>query len=99
VRRLAALGGEGKSALLKQVLAGQRVVTIAYRDVAEMPVQWVAGGAVANTIIAHYARDVVLISIPENARRSEDNLAATPISELKLARANRTVLSSDAARV
>ncbi len=95
-RLLALLGGTENSALLKRVLSGASVVTIAFRNIAEEPVQWVVGGAVAETVIARDGNEIVLITIPERDRQSEPNLASTPIAELHLGGAERTVLSAAA---
>jgi alkylation response protein AidB-like acyl-CoA dehydrogenase len=45
----------------------------------------VAGGAVAEAVIARQYDSIVLVSIPESARGGEENLASTPIAELDLA--------------
>ena len=81
-RLLATLGGQDE--LLERVLAGQAVVTIALHDIAKEPVQWVAGGAVAEAVIARDNDRIVLVSIPESERKGELNLASTPIAELRL---------------
>ena len=93
-RLLAAVGGEGASELLQKVIGGESVVTIAYHDLAQRPVQWVAGGAVAEAVVARDGDQVVLIQVPEAERREEPNLASTPIAELRLAGLTRTVLST-----
>lgn len=94
-RLLAQLGGQ--SALLERVLAGSAVVTLAFHDLAQRPVQWVAGGAVAEAVIARQGEEIVLVSVAACERRAEDNLASTPIAELKLAELPRTTLSRGAA--
>ncbi|TAL04309.1 MAG: acyl-CoA dehydrogenase [Rhodospirillaceae bacterium] len=93
-RLLAVLGGAGNNDLLERVMAGQAVVSIAFRDIAQEPVQWVAGGTVAEAVIARNSKEVVLIAIPESARKAEATLASTPIAELNLGGAARTVLSA-----
>jgi 3-oxochol-4-en-24-oyl-CoA dehydrogenase len=93
-RVLALLDTSATSGLLERVIAGQAIVSIAFQDVKSAPVQWVAGGAVAEAVIARDNTEIVLLSIPESARPREANLASTPIAELQLGAANRTVLAS-----
>ncbi len=95
-RVLAFLGGDSHRELLEQVLAGDRVLSLALHDAAEEPLQWVAGGAVADAVISRDGDQVVLVTVAAADRRSEDNLASTPIAELHLARGERAVLSRDA---
>jgi alkylation response protein AidB-like acyl-CoA dehydrogenase len=93
-RLLAMLGGERGEARLARVLAGESVVSLAFHDVAEQPVQWIAGGAVAEAVLARDGDRVVLVEIPPAARQGEPNLASTPIAELALAGGARTVLGA-----
>lgn len=93
-RVLAMLAGETQAELLEQVIMGQKVLTLAFHDIAKQPVQWVAGGAVASAVVALNEGDVVLISLPEGESRSEANLASSPIAELDLAAAEQIVLCS-----
>lgn len=95
-RVLASLGGESQGTLLGQVTAGEKVLTLAFHNVAEEPLQWVAGGAVADAVIARDGNQVVLISPPSTAGRGEANLASTPVAELRLDSGARTVLSDTA---
>ncbi|KHK91277.1 acyl-CoA dehydrogenase [Novosphingobium malaysiense] len=89
---LARLGGQDE--LLENAIAGASVVTIAMHDVAEFPKQWVAGGLVADAVVARKGNDIVLVSVPEEARVAEPNLATTPIAELDLGALPSTVLAS-----
>jgi len=100
-RVLAALGGDTRAELLEELVAGQKVVVIAFHDIASRPLQWVAGGAVADVIIARDGDEVVVITPQENAGRGEPNLASTPIAELSLDEGDRSVLAAgaDACRV
>jgi alkylation response protein AidB-like acyl-CoA dehydrogenase len=91
-RLLAELGGSED--LLGRAIAGKAIVTIAMRDVARQPRQWVGGGLVAEAVIARRGDDVVLISVPTEARVAEDNLASTPIAEIDLGALPATVLAS-----
>ena len=91
-RLVAQLGGD--EALLGRILAGETVVTIAQRDIAAEPVQWVAGGLVADAVVALSGEDVVLVEVPAAARKAEENLATTPIAEIDFAPLPKTVLAS-----
>jgi alkylation response protein AidB-like acyl-CoA dehydrogenase len=91
-RLLAEVGGERGGGLLEEVIAGRSVLGLAFHDLAEQPVQWIAGGAVADAVIARDGDQVVLVQIPEADRKGEDNLASTPIAELRLTGGARTVL-------
>lgn len=94
-RILALLAGESQSGLLEELIAGTKIVSLAYHDVATQPVQWIAGGAVADAVIARNGNQVVLINVPAGDR-AEENLAATPIAELNLGDAPQVVLSDSA---
>jgi len=96
-RLLAIVGGPATVELLDRVMTGKSVVGIAFRDLAREPRQWIAGGAVADAVIARHADEIVLISLSGRERHSESNLASTPIAEIDLAAAQRTVLGNDAA--
>ena len=65
-RLLGQLGGD--DTLLGRVIAGEAVVTLALHDVVGQPLQWVAGGLVAEAVIARKGDDVVLVSVPASAR-------------------------------
>jgi alkylation response protein AidB-like acyl-CoA dehydrogenase len=91
-RLLAQLGGAED--LLGRVTTGEAVATIAMRDVAEFPRQWIAGGLVAEAVVARKGNDVVLITVPAEARVAEENLASTPIAEIYLGALPATVLGS-----
>ncbi|MBU6266405.1 MAG: acyl-CoA dehydrogenase [Sphingomonadales bacterium] len=93
-RLLALLGGQDD--LLAEAVAGAKVVTIAFNDVAEFGRQCVAGGLVADAVVARRGNDVVLVSVPAEARVAEENLASTPIAELDLAGLPAVVLGSGA---
>ena len=91
-------GGEHRG-LLDKVMSGQTVLSLAFRDVAVEPEQWVAGGAIATAVIARDGDKVVLIAVPSKEGDGEPNLASTPIAQLRLGGAARSVLSaSDAGR-
>lgn len=101
-RLLALLGVDANAELLDRITHGDAIVSIAFQDLAEAPVQWVAGGAVADYVIARNGGQVVLIEAASaggtgTASRGEENLASTPLAELHLLSATQTPLSNDAA--
>lgn len=79
-RLLGQLGGQDE--LLESAIGGAAVVTIAMQDIAEFPKQWIAGGQVADAVVARRGNDVVLVMVPPEARVAEPTLASTPIAEL-----------------
>ncbi|MBO9723535.1 MAG: acyl-CoA dehydrogenase [Novosphingobium sp.] len=91
-RLLGLMGGQEE--LLARAIGGETVVTIAMQDLAEFPRQWVAGGLVAEAVVARKGGDIVLISVPTKARIAEPTLAATAIAEIDLAALPTTVLGS-----
>ncbi len=91
-RQIALHGGQED--LLNRAIAGEAVVTIAMRDIATFPRQWIAGGVVAHAVVARKGEDVVLIDVPAEARVGEATLASTPIAEIDLAALPATVLAS-----
>jgi 3-oxochol-4-en-24-oyl-CoA dehydrogenase len=91
-RLLAQCGGD-----LTDVLTGNRVVTLALHDIAEQPVQWIAGGLVADAVIARRGAELVLVTVPASARQAEENLASTPMAELDLGAFDAALLGTDIA--
>src|SRR5580704_8899719 len=75
-RLLANLGGADTAELLGRVISGETVVGLAFRDIADEPVQWVAAGAVAEAVIARNGEQIVLVAVPESERKAEANLAS-----------------------
>lgn len=96
-RLLAEMGGDHAPALLERVLSGEAVLSLAFHDIAAQPRQWIAGGLVAEGVIARKGDDVVLVSVPDTARIAEDNLASGPLAEIDLGALPQTVLASGAA--
>ena len=97
-RLLAQLGGEQTADLLGRVATGEAVATLAFRDIAEEPVQWIAGGLVAEVVVARMGDDIVLVTVPAEARVAEENLASTPLAEIDFAALpSVTLASGDAA--
>ncbi|PLK25741.1 acyl-CoA dehydrogenase family protein [Novosphingobium sp. TH158] len=93
-RLLAQLAAESQADLLGRAVAGEAVVTLAFHDLAARPLQWIAGGLVAEAVIARRGDDVVLVSVPESARKAEETLASTPIAEIDLGALDAVVLAS-----
>jgi alkylation response protein AidB-like acyl-CoA dehydrogenase len=96
-RMLSVTGPAAASPLLEQVIEGRAVLTLALHDIAEAPCQWVAGGAVADAVIARRGEQVVLITLLPSAQRGEPTLASTPLAELQLAEAPQTVIATTSA--
>ncbi|MGN6357819.1 MAG: acyl-CoA dehydrogenase [Novosphingobium sp.] len=90
------LGQFGAEEALGPVLTGETVATLAFRDIAKQPKQWIAGGLVAGLVVARSGDDVVLVTVPEAARKAEENLASTPIAEIDFAGLDKVVLGSGA---
>lgn len=84
----------GESQVLERLVAGDAVVGLALHDIEVQPRQWIAGGAVAEAIVARRGEDVVLVSVPESARHAEEDLAFTPIAEIDFAALDARVLAS-----
>lgn len=98
-RLLAEIGADAHPDLLGRALTGEGVVTIAMHDIAQCPVQWIAGGLVADAVIARREDAVVLVAVPESARKAEENLASTPIAEIDLGALPAAVLAEGAEAV
>ncbi len=95
-RLLGQLGGDAHAELLGRVISGEAIASIALRDLSTDPVQWIAGGTVAEAVIARCGNDVVLVNVSRSARKAEENLASTPIAEIDLGALDRLVLASGA---
>jgi alkylation response protein AidB-like acyl-CoA dehydrogenase len=95
-RLLAQFGGSTAESLLARVLSGEAVATLALHDSAQHPVQWIAGGAVAEAVVARSGNDIVLISVSGSSRTAGANLASLPLAEIDLATQSRTQLGSGA---
>jgi len=80
--RLLASFGEEK--LLRTVLEGESAVTLAFHDVANDPVQWIAGGAAACAVIVLERETVFLVDLGQKRRVPEENLASASLAELDL---------------
>lgn len=91
-RVLGQLGGAEE--MLESAIGGESVVTVAFHDIAEKPVQWVAGGTHAAAIVARRGNDIVLVTIPNGTANAEETLATTPIAEIDLGALDVAVLGS-----
>ena len=91
-RLLGELGAD--AALVEAVTSGAKVATLAFRDVAAQPVQWLAGGAHAEVVVARKGGEVVVFGLTDADRTTEENLASNGIGEVDLGRAQATVLGS-----
>lgn len=99
-RLLSKLAEESQSALLEKCMYGHAIVTVAFHDSAIEAVQWVAGGAIADYVIARNGQKIVLIEMTTSHEcKAEENLASTPLAELNLAEAKQTVLTSHEAGI
>jgi len=95
-RLLGQLGGDAGAEMLGQALAGEALVTLAMHDIAARPVQWVAGGAAAQAVIARKGDAIVLVPVPDAARAGEATLASTALAEIDLGALDATVLGNGA---
>jgi len=98
-RLLAQFGGRAADAMLGRVLTGEAVATIALRDMAREPVQWIAGASAAEAVVARNGNEIVLVTLPRGSVASTANLASTPTAELNLSTYSQTVLGAGDAAV
>jgi len=91
-RLLAELDPDDRCELRDTVASGDSILSIALHDVAVRPEQLVAGGAIANAIVALDGDKIVLVRTAacENIERT---LASTPIARVRLDQNNRTLLA------
>jgi alkylation response protein AidB-like acyl-CoA dehydrogenase len=80
----------------EDIVAGVKVASIALHDVARKPRQFIAGGAVAELVVARRGDEVLLLSVPESARVAEPSLASNALAEVNLAAAHAIVLGRGA---
>lgn len=91
-RILGQLGAE--DAIVGGALSGGKVITLAHHDVAATPVQWLAGGAHADLVVARKGNDVIVLPLTEGDRKAEDNLASNGVGEVDLGEASANVIAS-----
>jgi alkylation response protein AidB-like acyl-CoA dehydrogenase len=94
-RILALLAEQTHGELLEAVIMGSSVVSIAYHDVATQSMQWIAGGAVADAVIARDGDQIALYLINKDSQAFENNLASTPIAEIDFSQCERQTLSQN----
>ena len=92
-RLLAQLDPDDKTGLRDAVADGRSVVTIAMHDVASHAEQLVAGGAIADAVIALEGNKIWLVQIGAGRPTPERTLASTPLSRMRLDQGNRTLLA------
>lgn len=85
--------------LLQKAIEGNSILTLALHDIAEQPSQWIAGGAIAEHVLARNGNQILLIEAAsaagsDSGAREEENLASTPLAELHLAKASHRILAS-----
>lgn len=90
----ARLLAEWDPSLLADVTTGAVVATLALHDLAIQPRQWVAGGSVAQAILARRGSDVLLFDLSAQPARAEPTLAATPLAEIDFAALPGTIIAS-----
>jgi alkylation response protein AidB-like acyl-CoA dehydrogenase len=83
-RLLALLKNDVGNELLEAILLGENIVTLALHDISKKPLQWVPGGAVADSIIACSGNDILLLMPDVKDRYSESTLASNGLGQLKL---------------
>jgi 3-oxochol-4-en-24-oyl-CoA dehydrogenase len=93
-RLLAQLADGANGALLARVLSGDAVATLAHNDIAEYPTQLIAGGAIAEAVVARNGNEIVLLSIAAGSRRGAPNLASIPLAQIDLSAHPRTLLAA-----
>ena len=91
--RILATCGDAGSALLGKLMAGDAVVTLALHDAAGTPAQWVAGGAVADAVIARDGNALYIVVPTADEKQVQPNLASTPMARIALDAAGRSLLS------
>lgn len=88
-RLIGLLGGDPS-----EIVAGERVASLAMHDMTASPKQFIAGGAVAEQVVARQGDSVLLLTVPPSARPSEPSLASNATAEVNLDAAEATLLAS-----
>lgn len=89
-RVIALTSGEG----LQEAISGEHIATLALQDIAEQPVQWLAGGAGADLVVARSGDAVVLVTLRGGDRTVEPTLADNGLAEVDLGKAEQAVLGA-----
>ncbi len=95
LRLLAQLDPDDSAGLREAFASGEKVISLAFHDIAEQPRQLVAGGAVASVVIGREGDNILLLTRPEQFQ-AQPTLGATPIGYLDLASCARQVLGQGA---
>jgi len=98
-RLLAQLDPQDGTGLRDAVISGNSILTIAMHDVAMQPEQLVAGGAVADAVIAREGSNIVLLRFDPSRAAPQRTLASTPIARLRLNQGERVVLAEGSSAV
>jgi len=91
-RLLGRLGGDAARGLLSEMLEGKTVVSLAFHDCAQEPVQWVAGGAVADAVVARSGSHVVLVRLAADTQVKKPALDGSPLARINFDDCEHTVL-------
>lgn len=84
-RLLGMLGGEETAGFFTAVVGGEAVASLALKDIARQPKQFIAGGANAELVLARRSDGIVVCAVPEAARPNEPNLSSDGFAEVDLA--------------
>jgi len=95
-RLLGKLGGKFAPDFLKRALEGKAIISLAFRDIADEPLQWVPGGTVADAVLARRGSQVVLIHVGAAQRVSTQSLDGSPLTRIRLREGESTVLAMGA---
>ncbi len=93
VARLLALL-DGSRSLLAEVLEGQTLMGLAHHDIAEQPAQQIAGGGVAQAVLARDGEDIVIVHRGQAAPAVPANLSSSPLAVWTLTEGRRDILAS-----
>jgi alkylation response protein AidB-like acyl-CoA dehydrogenase len=98
-RLLALVDADDNTGLRDEIANGDKIITLALHDVARQVDQLVAGGAVADAVIALDGDELMLVRLDAQRPPAEKTLASTPIARLSLKKTNSSVLAQGAAAV
>lgn len=96
-RLLAEVEGEGE--LLNKVMRGEILVTLALHDISAQPVQWIAGAAVADAVLAIDGDKLVLIDIAGAERCAGADLGYVSAGRISLVKYGHRTVAEGAAEI